>query len=280
MNAPISPSTAAAPPASQMTSAPSKTGQVQIINLLKRYGEGPVILEDINLDVQQGEFISLIGASGCGKSTLLKLIASLTPITEGSLRIDGKTPTEMRGELAFIFQEATLLPWTTARKNVEMPLRLKGVDKSVRRQKADEMLERVGLGHAKESYPRQLSGGMKMRVSIARALSLKPRVLLLDEPFGALDEMTRDRLNEDLLEFRRQEEWTAFFVTHSVAEAVFLSSRIVVLSANPGRIANIIEIPLAYPRNAETRETTEYQKLVAHVSHELRKYAAHHVSDK
>ncbi|MGF1449912.1 MAG: ABC transporter ATP-binding protein [Opitutales bacterium] len=248
--------------------------QVRIANLLKRYGDGPVILDNIHLSVQAGEFVSLIGPSGCGKSTLLKLISSLTPITEGTLEIEGRTPEEVRGEMAFIFQEATLLPWLSVRKNVELPLRLKGVPRSERKHKAEAMLERVGLSHVHDSYPRQLSGGMKMRVSIARALSLRPKVLLLDEPFGALDEMTRDRLNEDLLEIRRLEAWTAFFVTHSVAEAVFLSSRIVVLSANPGRVASVVEIPLPYPRNAETRETETYQKLVAHVSHELRTHAA------
>ncbi len=268
------PETPASPTASTNGTSSADPAQVRIASLLKRYGDGPVILEDINLTVQQGEFVSLIGPSGCGKSTLLKLISSLTPITEGTLQIEGRTPDDVRGEMAFIFQEATLLPWLTARRNVELPMRLKGVSKDERKQKAEEMLERVGLSHVRDSYPRQLSGGMKMRVSIARALSLRPKLLLLDEPFGALDEMTRDRLNEDLLEIRRLEEWTAFFVTHSVAEAVFLSSRIVVLSANPGRVANLIDIPLPYPRNAETRQTETYLKLVAHVSHELRKHAA------
>jgi NitT/TauT family transport system ATP-binding protein len=246
---------------------------VSIRHLYKRFGNGPVILDDINIEARRGDFITLIGPSGCGKSTLLKLIASLTPITDGELLIEGKTPEEMRGQLAFIFQEATLLPWLTARKNVELPLRLQGVDKERREAIATEMLGLVGLSKAAKQFPRQLSGGMKMRVSVARALSLSPKVLLLDEPFGALDEMTRDRLNEDLLNIRQNENWTAFFVTHSVSEAVFLSSKIVVLSANPGKVAKVVDVPFAFPRTGELRESEDYQHLVASVSHELRTHA-------
>ncbi|MFP4541940.1 MAG: ABC transporter ATP-binding protein [Opitutales bacterium] len=245
--------------------------QVVFKGVQKRYGAGPTILEEIDLTVDAGDFISLIGPSGCGKSTLLKLLSGLTPVSEGEIVIDGMTPENARSEMAYIFQEASLLPWLRVQKNVELALRVQGhLDKHRRREIADRMIDLVGLSHARRNFPRQLSGGMRMRVSIARALSLSPRVLLLDEPFGALDEMTRDRLNEEILEIRAKENWTAFFVTHSVSEAVFLSSRIVVLSANPGRIAEIIEVPFPYPRTAELRETTEYLDLVRRTSMALR----------
>jgi NitT/TauT family transport system ATP-binding protein len=192
-------------------------------------------------------------------------------MTEGKVVVDGMTPENARSEMAYIFQEANLLPWLRVQSNVELALKVQGkVDKHRRKEIADRMIDLVGLGKASRSFPRQLSGGMRMRVSIARALSLSPRILLLDEPFGALDEMTRDRLNEELLEIREKEKWTAFFVTHSVSEAVFLSSRIVVLSANPGRVSEIIEVPFGYPRTAELRETTEFLDLVRRTSKALR----------
>lgn len=245
--------------------------QVIFKGVQKRYGAGPLILENIDLQVKAGEFVSLIGPSGCGKSTLLRLLAGLTPISEGEVVIDGMTPENARSEMAYIFQEANLLPWLRVDKNVELALKVQGrVDRYRRAEKAAEMIELVGLKAAKFQFPRQLSGGMRMRVSIARALSLSPRVLLLDEPFGALDEMTRDRLNEELLEIRAKENWTAFFVTHSVSEAVFLSSRIVVLSANPGRISEVIEVPFPYPRGPELRESDDYLDLVRDTSKALR----------
>jgi NitT/TauT family transport system ATP-binding protein len=245
---------------------PSQPPFVRMSNLTKRFGDGPVIIDGINLNFDKGEFVSLIGPSGCGKSTLLRLIAGLSPITGGELVIDGMTPDNAREEMAFIFQEATLLPWLTVRKNIEVPLRLRGIDKHRRAETSERLLKLVGLDHVANYYPQQLSGGMKMRVSIARALSLSPKVLLLDEPFGALDEMTRDHLNEELLSIRAHENWTAFFVTHSVAEAVFLSTRIVVLSANPGRVSKIIDVPFPFPRAPELRFELEFQKLVAEVS--------------
>lgn len=245
--------------------------QVSFKGVQKRFGSGPIILDDINLEVKAGEFISLIGPSGCGKSTLLRLISGLTEKTEGKIVIDGMTPENARSEMAYIFQEANLLPWLRVQKNVELALRVSGhVDKYTRKEKADKMIEMVGLSDARNRFPHQLSGGMRMRVSIARALSLSPRILLLDEPFGALDEMTRDRLNEEILAIRSKENWTAFFVTHSVTEAVFLSSRIVVLSANPGRVSEVIDVPLAYPRTAELRETDEFLELVRRTSMSLR----------
>lgn len=243
---------------------------VRMRDLVKRYGDGPVVLDRVALEVRDGDFVALIGPSGCGKSTLLKLIAGLSPVTSGELWVDGMLPENAREELSFVFQDPTLLPWLTVASNVEVPLRIRGMDARKREAMRQRMLELVGLSHVTRHFPRQLSGGMRMRVSIARALALTPRILLLDEPFGALDEMTRDRLNEELLELRRHQAWTAFFVTHSVAEAVFLSNRIVVLAANPGRVHAEIAVPFAYPRTVETRASAEYQALVVEVSRMLR----------
>jgi NitT/TauT family transport system ATP-binding protein len=236
----------------------------------KRYGAGPLILDRITFTAQRGDFISLIGPSGCGKSTILKLISALSPTTAGELTVEGVKPSDALQEMFFVFQEPTLLPWLTVAENVAMPMKLRGTDPAKRDQQVARSLQLVGLSDRAEYYPRQLSGGQKMRVSIARALSLTPRVLLLDEPFGALDEMSRDHLNEELLAIREQQAWTAFFVTHSVAEAVFLSNRILVLSANPGRLYEEVRIDLPYPRTEETRQSLEYQRLVAQVSKLLR----------
>lgn len=243
---------------------------VRLAGLEKRFGSGPPVLEGIDLDVARGEFISFIGPSGCGKSTLLRLIAGLTAPTRGELVVDGLTPENAREEIFFVFQDANLLPWRRVAANVELPLLLRGDPTDRRADRVRAMLDLVGLSSAAQKFPWQLSGGMKMRVSIARALSVAPRILLLDEPFGALDEMTRDQLNEDLLAIRERDAFTAFFVTHSVAEAVFLSTRIVVLSANPGRIAQVIAVPFAFPRPAELRETPEFLRLLATTSHALR----------
>ena len=239
---------------------------VQLSAASKRYGSGPLVLDGISLQVGAGEFLSLIGPSGCGKSTLLRLVSALSPVTSGELRVDGTTPARAREHLAFVFQEPTLLPWLTAAGNVELPLRLRGVPAAARRERAAGLLALVQLGAAAEFYPRQLSGGMKMRVSIARALSRAPRILLLDEPFGALDEITRNHLNEELLDWRLKAPFTALFVTHSVAEAVFLSSRIVVLAANPGHIQAEVPVEFPYPRAAALREEPEYFAKVAEVS--------------
>ncbi len=236
----------------------------------KRFGDGPIVLDGISFAARQGDFISLIGPSGCGKSTLLRLLAGLSPVTSGSLVVDGRTPDDAAADLAFVFQEPTLLPWLNVAANIEVPQRLRGASASARTASCQHVLELVRLADKADAYPRQLSGGQKMRVSIARALALSPKILLLDEPFGALDEMTREHLNEELLAIRQQEAWTAFFVTHSVSEAVFLSNRIMVMSANPGRIHTEIAVPLPYPRTGETRLSREYHDLVAHVSRILR----------
>lgn len=239
-------------------------------NLTKQFREGPVVLDQLNLEVTKGEFISLIGPSGCGKSTILRLLSGLLDITSGAIVVDGMSPENAREESFFVFQDPNLLPWLRVLHNVEVPLKISGVPKAERRERATRMIELVGLKDAARKYPWQLSGGMRMRVSIARALTVSPKLLLLDEPFGALDEMTRDRLNEELLTIRDQDPFTAFFVTHSVAEAVFLSSRILVLSANPGRIADIIEVDFPYPRKATLREDPAFLDLLAKATHALR----------
>jgi len=243
---------------------------VRLDKVSKRFGTGPLILDTISLNVDHGEFISFIGPSGCGKSTLLRLIAGLSEASAGNLVVDGMTPANAREEMAFVFQDANLLPWRRVLQNVDLPLMLRDESKERRENRAREMLSLVGLAAAADTFPWQLSGGMKMRVSIARALSVAPKILLLDEPFGALDEMTRGQLNEDLLEIREKDPLTGFFVTHSVTEAVFLSTRVVVLAANPGRAVEVIPVPFAFPRKAELRETPEFLKLLAETSRVLR----------
>jgi NitT/TauT family transport system ATP-binding protein len=252
-----------------MTSDPP-TPIVELQEVDKRYGAGPLILDQVSFAANRGDFITLIGPSGCGKSTVLKLVSGLNPISKGRIVVDGLEPSRAVEKLAFVFQEPTLLPWCTVARNVELPLRLHGAGGAERSEAARRSLSLVGLADRMEYYPRQLSGGQKMRASIARALTVSPKILLLDEPFGALDEMTRDHLNEELLAIRQQLAWTAFFVTHSVAEAVFLSNRIFVMSANPGRIHTEVRVDLPYPRTEETRQSPSYQKLVGDVSKTLR----------
>jgi len=252
-----------------MTSA-SSVPQIQFESVTKSYGTGRLILESIDLEIFKGEFISLIGPSGCGKSTLLKLIAGLTPPSAGTIEVDGMTPENARETMSFIFQDATLLPWRTVTENVGLGLELEHMMSQRRIEKVASLLELVGLGEVRDAYPRELSGGMKMRASIARALATSPRLLLMDEPFAALDEMTRDRLNEELLRLRAEQGWTAVFVTHSVAEAVFLSTRIVVLAPNPGRIHQVVPVELPFPRTAQLRECQEFEGVVARTSHVLR----------
>jgi NitT/TauT family transport system ATP-binding protein len=239
-------------------------------NVGKSYGSSPPVLQQIDLVIDKGEFVSLIGPSGCGKSTLLKLISGLTSPSSGSILVDGNTPANARKTISYIFQDATLLPWRTVSRNVGLGLELENVSRESRKQKVESLIELVGLSHVARAYPRQLSGGMKMRVSVARALATTPHLLLMDEPFGALDEMTRDRLNEELLRLRVEQNWTAVFVTHSVAEAVFLSTRIIVLAPSPGRIAQEIMVPLPFPRTSVTRESPQFESFVTEVSRALR----------
>jgi NitT/TauT family transport system ATP-binding protein len=243
--------------------------EVEFEGVTKRYGNGRAVLEAVNLTILKGEFVSIIGPSGCGKSTVLKLISGLAVPSDGTIRVDGMTPKNARETVSYIFQDATLLPWRTVRQNVALGLELEGASSHRREEKTGALLNLVGLGAVADAYPRELSGGMKMRVSIARALATNPRLLLMDEPFAALDEMSRDRLNEEILRLRAEQRWTAVFVTHSVAEAVFLSTRIVVM-ANPGRLFSVLPVELTQPRTAELRTTPEYEELVGHVSRTLR----------
>ncbi len=239
---------------------------VRFSGVTQRYGDGPLVLDRTGLTVRRGDFVSLIGPSGCGKSTVLKLVSGLNPVTDGALSVLGTTPRQARERQAFIFQDATLLPWLTVQKNAELVMRLRGVGEVERRRKAEDLLGLVGLAKMRGYYPRQLSGGMKMRVSIARALSLSPELLLLDEPFGALDEMARFRLNEELLALRARTPFTAIFVTHSVSEAVFLSNRIVVMGAHPGRLVVEAPVEFGYPRSRELRGEWAFQEKVNEVT--------------
>ena len=257
-----------------MTTSPTTVPAMAFDRVTKCYttakDANTTILESITTQIQRREFVSIIGPSGCGKSTLLRLVAGLSPITSGDISIHGMTPQKARELISFIFQDATLLPWRTVRQNVVLGLELDGMARETRTAKVDAVLALVGLSHVADSYPRQLSGGMKMRVSIARALATRPQLLLLDEPFAALDEMTRDRINEELLRLREEQNWTALFVTHSVAEAVFLSTRILILAPTPGRIAHDIPIDLPFPRTEATRRGEAFDRTIAAVSRALR----------
>ncbi|MAS34011.1 MAG: sulfonate ABC transporter ATP-binding protein [Anaerolineaceae bacterium] len=234
--------------------------------------EQVIALQDIHLDVQAGEFVSLIGPSGCGKSTLLRLIADLIQPTQGDLKINGKTPRDARvdQDYGMVFQSATLLDWRTVQKNIELPLEIMGFSSQERRTRAQAALQLVELEKFGKHYPWQLSGGMQQRVSIARALAFKPSLLLMDEPFGALDEFTRERMNMELLRIWDETDTTIVFVTHSIPEAVFLSNRVVVMSPRPGRITTIVDIDLPYPRVFETREQPRYYEKVTEVRELLR----------
>jgi NitT/TauT family transport system ATP-binding protein len=245
--------------------------EVQFRDVSKRFTSStPPVLQGIDMDIERGEFVSIIGPSGCGKSTLLKLVAGLSPCSGGEITVSGKPPKKARELVSFVFQDATLLPWRTVESNVALSLELEGAKRKQAAERVEKLLELVGLAKVGKQYPRQLSGGMKMRVSIARALATRPRVLLMDEPFAALDEITRDRMNEELLRLRGEQGWTVLFVTHSVAEAVFLSSRVVVLAPHPGRVAHSIDVDLPYPRDESTRESDAFDDLVNHTSRLLR----------
>ncbi|MFZ4663207.1 MAG: ABC transporter ATP-binding protein [Caldilineaceae bacterium] len=220
-------------------------------------------LDQVDLNIAAGEFVSIIGPSGCGKTTLLRSLAHLDTPSTGSILVNGKTPDEARlaRETAFVFQAAGLLEWRTTLENVLLPLELVRADKQQARQKAQELIELVGLAGFEKALPRQLSGGMQQRVSIARALMLDPKILLMDEPFGALDQITRERMNLELLRIWHQRQMTVVFVTHNIREAVLLSDRIVVMTSRPGRIAGVLDVTLPRPRTAAIRETEAFVAL-------------------
>ncbi len=245
---------------------------VSLRGLTKAFAKGGVTaLQDIDLEVRHRDFVSLIGPSGCGKSTLLRVIGDLVEPTSGEVRVRGKSAHQARldRDYGIVFQEAVLYDWRTVAKNIALPLEMLGWSRRRRGERVREMLELVELTGFEGYHPWQLSGGMQQRVSIARALSFSPELLLMDEPFGALDEMTRERLNLELLRIWEQTERTVVFVTHSIPEAVFLSTRVAVMSGRPGRIAGIVEVDLPYPRTAATREEPRFFKLVTDVRERL-----------
>jgi len=259
-----------------MTPPPAGTAAVTIEKLSKVFNEGKPnqvdALVDVDLHVQPGEFVSLIGPSGCGKSTLLRLIANLLDPTAGTLLVNGKSAFQARREQDYgmAFQQSGLFEWRSVRKNIELPLELKGWDKAKRAARADEMLELVQLGDFGSHMPWQLSGGMQQRVAIARALAAHPPLLLMDEPFGALDEMTREHMQAELLRICAAAETTVVFVTHSIPEAVYLSSRVVVMSPRPGRITDLIDVDLGIDRDEDTREEERFYKKITEVREALR----------
>ncbi len=240
---------------SRVPASEAKSTAIALNHVSKIYANGTVALQDMNLAIEDGQFVSLVGASGCGKSTALRLMAGLGQMSEGSITWGDHQPQK---ELAFVFQEPALLPWATVIENVRLPLKLAGMSDRESRSQVQEVLHLVGLDSFSQSYPRELSGGMKMRVSIARALVTKPKILLMDEPFGALDEMTRAKLNADVLNLWQQgdergDRYTVVFVTHNIYEAVYLSQRVVVMAPRPGRVVGEVAIEAPYPRTEEFR---------------------------
>lgn len=227
------------------------------------YPDGTEALKDIDLSVRPGEFVTVVGPSGCGKSTLLKLASGLLEHTGGTVEVE-------RERIGYVFQDATLLPWRTVQKNVELLSELHGVDGAERTERAQRAIDLVGLTGFEKHHPKRLSGGMRMRVSLARSLTLEPTVFLFDEPFGALDEITRERLNSEVISLFRREGFAGLFITHSITEAVFLSTRVVVMSARPGRIIDEFDVPFAYPRQPDLRFDPEFAELSGRVSKALR----------
>src|SRR4051812_23095811 len=256
------------PPSAAAASTTTPTVEVEQVSVVYPAAEHTVTaLDKVSLTIREGEFVSLIGPSGCGKTTLLRVIADLEQVTSGSVRVNGLSPQEARlaRSYGYVFQAPALFPWRTVLANVCLPLEIHGIEKEAARRTALQHLERVGLNGFEGKYPWQLSGGMQQRVSIARALGFEPKLLMMDEPFGALDEITRDRLNEQLLRLWERERRTVVFVTHSIPEAVFLSSRIVVMSPRPGRIVEVIGSGLPADRTLDIRDTAAFTEIAHRV---------------
>lgn len=242
---------------------------IRMDRVRKQFGKSVLAVEDMTLDVYPGDFISFLGPSGCGKSTALKMIAGLLPVTAGTITIDkGASASEL--DMGFVFQEPTLMPWATVFDNVWLPLRLAGIDRKAAGDRVREALVEVGLSRFEKSYPRELSGGMKMRVSIARALVTRPRILLMDEPFAALDEMTRMKLNDDVVRLSAEHALTVIFVTHSVFESAYLSNRVIVMAARPGRVAADMTIAAPWPRDQDFRTTPMFAEECRRISATLK----------
>jgi NitT/TauT family transport system ATP-binding protein len=234
---------------------------VRMRNVSKVYRTGTVAVQDFNLTVGEGEFVTLVGPSGCGKSTVLRMVAGLGQATTGEVLVDGLDPVKARrrpNAMSYVFQDPTLMPWRRVLSNVTLPLEFTGVDRTERARRGRQALELVGLAGQERAFPRSLSGGMKMRVSIARAMVTQPRLLLMDEPFGALDEITRQRLNKDLQQIYVDAGLTVCFVTHNLFEAVYLSTKVVVMGTNPGRVIDVVDIGRPYPRGEEFRTSMDF----------------------
>ena len=229
------------------------------------FPDGTRALEDVSFEIARGELVSVVGPSGCGKSTLLRVASGLSDCSEGALTVD-------RSHLGYVFQDATLLPWRSVQSNVELIAELHGIPKEERSRLAAEAIDLVGLNGFEQHVPKRLSGGMRMRVSLARSLTMRPSVFLFDEPFGALDEITRERLNDELLRLFLRERFAGLFITHSVSEAVFLSTRVLVMSGRPGRIVADITVPFDFPRPPDLRFTPEFAVLAGEVSAALKEH--------
>ena len=241
--------------------------EIMLKNIGMEYDNGVTALTNVSIDIKKGEFISLLGPSGCGKTTLLRIIADLLKPTVGEVTVGGETPesARLKRKYGIVFQSPVLYDWRTVKKNVILPMEILKVPKSDREERAMQMLELVGLKDFADRYPKHLSGGMQQRVGIARALAIQPEILLMDEPFSALDEFTREKLHEDLLRIWRKTNKTIVFVTHNIAESVFLSDRVCVLSPHPGRLSAVIDIDLPRPRTAELKDTVEFADYVAKI---------------
>ncbi|NMM03965.1 ABC transporter ATP-binding protein [Paraburkholderia sp. RP-4-7] len=249
----------------------AQTPLVHLKDVHKKYSNGTIALNGMSLEVGNHEFISFLGPSGCGKSTALRMIAGLSSISGGTIEWAAKTEVEAAHthDISFVFQEPTLMPWSSVFENVYLPLKLRGESRERARARVEEALAMVGLSRFADVYPRELSGGMKMRASIARAMVTRPRLLLMDEPFAALDEMTRIKLNNDLLKLWQEHKFTVIFVTHSVYESVYLSNRVVVMASRPGRVIDEIAVPVPYPRGEAYRESAQYTQLCRETSTSL-----------
>lgn len=247
-----------------MTSALTDTQDLlSFEDVAMTFPDGTVALSGVSLSVQRGEFVTVVGPSGCGKSTLLRIASGLEVASEGNVRL-------ATDRIGYVFQDATLLPWRSVQANVELLAELNGRPKSERTAKAQEAVELVGLQGFEKHLPKQLSGGMKMRTSLARSLTLEPEIFLFDEPFGALDEITREYLNDELIQLFVQKQFAGLFITHSVSEAVYLSTKVVVMSGRPGHLVETIDVPFPMPRDPDIRFTAEFAEVVAEVSHSLR----------
>ena len=251
----------------QTTDTPAETTTTELLHfsdVAMTFPNGTTALSGVDLTVKKGEFVTVVGPSGCGKSTLLRIASGLTPATAGETNVATK-------RIGYVFQDATLLPWRTVQANVELLAELNGIPKKTRVAEAAKAIELVGLAGFEKHLPKTLSGGMRMRASLARSLTLDPELFLFDEPFGALDEITRERLNDELIKLFTEQQFAGLFITHSVSEAVYLSTRVVVMSGRPGKIVETFDVPFAYPRDPEIRFTPEFAELAGEVSHALRK---------